>query len=44
MHNKDEANMANHEGTMEYVCDYTTICIHILEQLMFIFVVYTPSS
>jgi len=44
MHNKDEANMANHEGTMEYVNDYTTIRIHILQQLMFIFVVYTPSS
>jgi len=35
--------MANHDGTMEYVNDYTT-CIHILQQLMFILVVYTLSS
>lgn len=44
MHNKDETNMANNDGTMEYVNDYSTTCIHILQQLMFILVVYTLSS
>lgn len=44
VHNKDKANMANHDGTMEYVNDYTVTCIHILQQLLFILVLYIPSS
>ena len=36
--------MANHDGTMEYVNDYTITCIHILQQLMFILVLCTSSS
>lgn len=44
MHNKDEKNVANHDGTMVHVNDYTMTCIHILQQLLFILVLYTPSS
>jgi len=40
----DLANMANHDGTMEYVNNYTIICIQILKQLLFILVLYTHRS
>lgn len=44
MHNKDEANMVNHDGTTENVNDNTITCKHVLQQFLLILVLHTPSS